>query len=247
MKYQGLGTEKVEEIATRLFPGATVARMDSDAMTSREDYERIYRDVLDRKIDILVGTQMLAKGLDFPDVTLVGVVSADSSLGLPDFRSAERTFQLITQVAGRAGRSEKGGRVIVQSFQVDHYSIRCACAQDYLAFTGFELAFRKELGYPPFGRIARILFSGKREDAVRGRAAQIGKKLARALGKTGGVTVLGPAPAPLTRIRGKYRYQLVIKGKGSAEVQGALDALGADIYASGAVRIDADVDPQSML
>ncbi|MHC4598057.1 MAG: replication restart helicase PriA [Planctomycetota bacterium] len=247
LKYRGIGTEKVEETAARLFPSARIARMDSDAMASRDDYERVFRAVRNREIDVLVGTQMLAKGLDFPDVTLVGVVSADASLGLPDFRAAERTFQLITQVAGRAGRSEKGGRVVVQTFQPSHYSIRCASAQDYLAFTGFELAFRRELGYPPFGRIARILFTGKGEAAVRGRAAAIGEKVRKAAGQLAGASILGPAPAPLMKIRGKFRYQLVIKGKSSSEVQAALDALGSDLYASGAVRVDADVDPQSML
>jgi primosomal protein N' (replication factor Y) len=221
--------------------------MDSDAMASRDDYEKIFRAVRNREVDILVGTQMLAKGLDFPDVTLVGVVSADASLGLPDFRAAERTFQLITQVAGRAGRSAKGGRVVVQTFQPDHYSIRCASAQDYLAFTGHELDFRREMGYPPFGRIARILFTGRQESVVRGRAAAVGGTVRKAAGKIDGVSILGPAPAPLARIRGRFRYQLVIKGKGAPEVQAALDAVGADLYASGAVRVDADVDPQSML
>ncbi|MHC4778030.1 MAG: replication restart helicase PriA [Planctomycetota bacterium] len=247
LKYQGIGTEKVEDAVSKLYPSARVARMDSDSMTSREDYERVFRGIKNREIDVLVGTQMIAKGLDFPDVTLVGVVSADASLGLPDFRAAERTFQLITQVAGRAGRSEKGGRVVVQTFQPDHYSIRCASAQDYLAFTGFELKFRRELGYPPFGKVARVLFTGKNEDGVRSRARAVGKRASEAARRIAGASILGPAPAPLVKIRNKFRYQLVIKGASSIQVQAVLDALGSDLFAGGAVRIAADVDPQSML
>jgi primosomal protein N' (replication factor Y) len=244
LKYHGLGTEKVEELAARLFENARVARMDSDSMVSREAYEKAFHDVREGRTDILVGTQMIAKGLDFPNVTLVGVVSADASLSLPDFRAAERTFQLITQVAGRAGRSDKGGRVVVQTFQPEHYSIRCAADQDHEAFAAHELEFRRELGYPPFGRLARILCTGDREQAVADRARGVAEKLRKGAPR---VQVLGPAPAPLEVIRNRFRHHVVIKGRTGEEVQSALDVIDSDLYAGGAVRVSADVDPQSML
>ncbi len=244
IKRFGIGTEKVEEAASRLFPEARLGRMDSDAMATRADYEKIYGAVRAKELDILVGTQMLAKGLDFPDVTLVGVVSADAGLNVPDFRAAERTFQLITQVAGRAGRSEKGGRVVVQTFQPDHYSIRAAADQDFDAFAAHETAFRQALGYPPFGRLARLLITGKDEEAVRRRAGTLGGKLQRARA----VTVLGPVPAPLAIIRGKHRHQIVIKGPGAEAVQQALDRIQKDLFRTEkGARVDADVDPVSML
>ncbi|MCU0722840.1 MAG: primosomal protein N' [Planctomycetes bacterium] len=244
LKYFGLGTEKVEEAAAKAFPGARIARMDSDSMDSRESYEKAFHDVREGRTDVLVGTQMIAKGLDFPNVTLVGVVSADASLALPDFRAAERTFQLITQVAGRAGRSDKGGRVVVQTFQPDHYSIRCAAAQDHEAFVRAEIGFRRELGYPPFGRLARILCTGDREQAVADRARGVAEKLRKGAPQ---VQVLGPAPAPLEVIRNRFRHHVVVKARTGDEIQAALDAIDADLYASGPVRVSADVDPQSML
>jgi len=242
----GKGTERIEEEIRALLPEARIGRMDRDTTRKRGAQEQLLSRFRGDGLDVLIGTQMIAKGLDFPNVTLVGVVAADASLSLPDFRAAERTFQLITQVAGRAGRSDRGGRVVVQTFQPNHYSIRCAAAQDFKAFAARELQFRKEQGYPPFGRLARILVTGRKEAEVRARA----KALASRLSSARGATILGPAPAPVEVIRNRFRHQIVVKASGdraAPAVQAALDLISSDLFTGKSTRVIADVDPQSMM
>jgi primosomal protein N' (replication factor Y) len=192
----------------REFPRARIARLDRDTVTGKRQYEVILQGFRERNFDILVGTQMIAKGHDIPNVTLVGVVSADIGLGMPDFRAAERTFQLLTQVAGRAGRGDLPGIVLVQTINPDHYAIRMAAAQDYQAFYEKELNFRRMMHYPPFSAMANLLVrSEKQEDALR-LSTDLGRFLTPAPEK---IKIMGPAEAPVPRLKNEFRYQLLIK------------------------------------
>lgn len=247
----GLGSERVEEEVRQLIPHARVARMDSDTASSRTQYLKILRAVHQHEIDILVGTQMIAKGLHFPGITLVGVVWADSSLGVPDFRASERTFQLLAQVTGRAGRGAYPGRVIIQTYQPHHYSVQCARLHDYAAFYAQEEALRGELLYPPFSRLVNIRFSAADERNVRECADKVGGFLRRAIARQGAadVEVLGPAPAPLVRIKDRTRWQLLLKG-GNPKLLHTLCYLLLEKYkemCSGRVDLSIDVDPESMM
>jgi len=246
IKYFGMGTERIEQEVRALFETARIARMDSDVMRRRGEYRRILGAFRRGDLDMLVGTQMIAKGLDFPNVTLVGVINADVSLNLPDFRAFERTFQLLAQVAGRTGRGPKGGLVIAQTFNPDHYSIVAAADHDYPRFARRELAQRKELDYPPFGRLVRILVTGADQKKVLDRAEVIGRGLAEHLAETR-ATVLGPAPAPIGQIKGRYRWHLIVKAR-SAQVVADLLRTAEDLLASGrGVQVAVDVDPLAML
>lgn len=211
----GLGTQQVEKEVRNIFPGSGVLRMDSDITGTKGAYEKIWRSFQEKKASILIGTQMVAKGLDFPDVTLVGVIAADIALHLPDFRAGERTFQLLTQVAGRAGRGEKEGQVIVQTYTPWHYSIQAAARHDYLTFTQEELNRRQLLFYPPFADLILICCSSPREHEARQAAAGLRKRMVAAglplAGEEKG-EFLGPSPAPLHRIKGRFRYHLLYKG-----------------------------------
>jgi primosomal protein N' (replication factor Y) len=208
INFLGLGSEKVEEELHREFPRARIARLDRDTVTGKRQYEIILQGFRERNFDILVGTQMIAKGHDIPNVTLVGVVSADTGLGMPDFRAAERTFQLLTQVAGRAGRGDLPGIVLVQTINPDHYAIRMAAAQDYQAFYEKELNFRRMMRYPPFSAMANLLVRGeKQEDALR-MSTDLGRFLTPAPEK---IKIMGPAEAPVPRLKNEFRYQLLIK------------------------------------
>jgi primosomal protein N' (replication factor Y) len=248
----GVGTEQLEEMLRKLLPGARIARLDRDSTRRRGVLRRTLLDFSAGSLDILVGTQMLAKGHDFPNVTLVGVVGADSGLSFPDFRSAERSFQLLTQVAGRAGRGDRPGRVVMQSFYPDHYALRFARRQDYSGFFSHEIEFRQLLGYPPFTSLIQLLIS----DATRARALTLGEKVATALRSTAAgldparrLHVLGPAPAPLEKLRGKYRIQLLLKaGNGDdaiAVLERAFSRLGEQRFPLKNVHVD--VDPLSLL
>ncbi len=209
--FLGEGSEKIEALVAERFAGARVIRLDRDTARGRRQSERILAEFRAGRYDILVGTQMIAKGHDIHRVTLVGVVSADVALGLPDFRAAERTFQLLTQVAGRAGRGELPGAVIIQTYFPDHYAIRCAAAQDYAAFYQKELQFRRVMHYPPFSALANILIrSPKLELAVKW-SGELARHLAE--GKWAGVRLLGPAAAPLARLKEEYRYQFLVKSQ----------------------------------
>jgi primosomal protein N' (replication factor Y) len=243
----GAGSEQVEAVLRGLLPRARIARMDSDTMHRREDYERTLSAFGAGELDFLVGTQMIAKGLDFPRVTLVGIVSADTSLHLPDFRSAERTFQLIAQVAGRAGRAELEGRIVVQTENPEHAAVRCAARHEYEAFAAVELGHRRELGYPPFGRLVRALF----EDDEGPRAAQgadaVAQLLTRELAGSDAV-VLGPAPAPLALVRGRYRHHLLVKlPLGSPTLDRVRELLLEAGQRNARPRLAIDVDPMAML
>ncbi|MDD4239315.1 MAG: primosomal protein N' [Desulfotomaculaceae bacterium] len=213
IRHFGVGTQKVEEEARRLFPQAKILRMDSDTTSRRGSHERIINSFRDGHTDILIGTQMIAKGLDLPKVTLVGVINADTTLHMPDFRAAERTFQLLTQVAGRAGRGSLAGEVQVQTYTPEHYSIIAAAAHDYESFYRSEAPVRRALGYPPFNHLARLLLTYADEEILT-KGALLAKELLEKIVTSCNhpIEVLGPAPAPLSRIKGQFRWQLVLKG-----------------------------------
>ncbi|OHB76152.1 MAG: primosomal protein N' [Planctomycetes bacterium RBG_16_59_8] len=242
----GVGTERIEEEVHKILPDLAVERMDSDTMKRRGSYDKAFEGLWEGATDVLIGTQMIAKGLDIQRVTLVGVISADTAFHIPDFRSAERTFQLVTQVAGRAGRGPKGGRVIVQSFNPDHYSIRCAQAYDYRGFVEKELAARRQLDYPPFSRLVRILVQGKADEKVRTTAAEIAERLRSALDANAG-KVVGPVLAPLARIRGDLRLQILIKALEWMPVRSVVKRLAARRRLPGGVQISVDADPVSVM
>ena len=209
LKLLGSGTQKVEEELQVLFPAARMKRMDSDSVKGRDAYEKLLQQVDQGSVDILIGTQMIAKGHDFPAVTLVGVVDADVGLNLPDFRSAEKTFQLITQAAGRAGRGKTIGEVIIQTMNPNHYSIRHSRTHDYEGFYNEEIAYRIQLGYPPIGRIIKIEIKSENE-ARAAEAAKTAKDRIRHLMRGKETVLLGPAPAPVFRVRNQYRFQLIL-------------------------------------
>ncbi len=246
MNYFGLGTERIEDEINRHFPEYRTLRMDSDTMKGRGVHERAFRALKNGEVDILIGTQMIAKGLDFPNVTVVGVISADTILNFPDFRACERTFQLLSQVAGRTGRGPKGGRVVIQSFNPNQYSILAAAEHDYEGFADRELEYRKSLGYPPFSVMVRVIFRGRSEDSVRKRALHVAKVL-EDVGRGNGhkINVLGPAPAPISRIRNNFRWHLTLKASSYEALKDALQRTGSGT--SGGVREVIDVDPYNML
>lgn len=242
---QGAGTERLEEELKELFPTARIARMDRDTTGRKGSHQQIMNAMLARKIDILVGTQMIAKGHDFPGVSLVGVLSADNALNLPDFRSAERSFTLMTQVAGRAGRLAGGGKVFIQSYNPEHYALSCAVAQDYRAFFEQELPFRRELGYPPCGHLANLVFTGNNLEQVQSAARRFGHFLNKFAGP---VQVLGPSPCPLSRLRGKNRYQILLKSTERPDLRLLLNRLGEELgRLPKQVSCQVDVDPLDML
>ncbi|MBI2854396.1 MAG: primosomal protein N' [Chloroflexi bacterium] len=216
----GAGTEKVEELVKEAFPDARTLRWDRDMDRTKRSGERILHRFLNYEADILIGTQMLAKGLDMPLVTLVGVISADVGLYLPDFRSAERTFQLLCQVAGRAGRSEGTGRAIIQTYSPEHYSVRAASAHDYLAFYQREIAYRRSLGLPPFSRLVRLVYSHPNESACEREAGRLKELISTEKTAEGmaGVEIVGPVPAFVRRVRGRFRWQLIIRGSAPSSV-----------------------------
>ncbi|MBI4583592.1 MAG: primosomal protein N' [Planctomycetes bacterium] len=249
LRRAGVGTEKIEEVISRRYQGARVSRLDRDAVKNHQTLHSILEKFASGETDILVGTQMLAKGLDFPRVSLVGIISADTGLQFPDFRSAERTFQLITQVAGRAGRGERPGRVIVQTFFPDHYAIRFALKNDYRGFFEAEIEHRRALGYPPFGRLAKVLVQDEKAERGQKAAAELAGRLrAAAAGDGGGrVEVLGPALAPITRLEERHRFQILLKAPTAALLQRVLKNAG--VHAGGRMsrEVIVDVDPQTML
>ena len=244
VKYGGTGTQRVEDEISRLFGADRVVRMDSDTMRGWGKYEAALGDFRDGKKQILLGTQMVAKGLDFPNVTLVGVVNADVSLNMPDFRATERTFQLLTQVAGRTGRSERGGKVIIQTFSPDHLCIQLAKQHDYVRFAELELEDRRTFGYPPFGRLARIIVEGRDKKAAAERMHEIANAV-RATIQDERVQVLGPAEPPIARIKGRYRRHLIIKAPRTSLLHRALSAV--DRRRVKGTQVIVDVDPVVLL
>jgi len=243
----GLGTERLESEVVALFPRARVARIDRDTTRRRGTLTRQLRRFAAHEMDILVGTQMLAKGHDYPGVTLVGVVVADVALALADFRAAERTFQLIAQVAGRAGRGRRPGRVVVQAFDPQHPAIVAARDHDFEGFAWAELRERQELGYPPFARLAVVRVEARDEEIALREAEAMVQRARR--DRMAGVELLGPAPAPLARLRGISRVQVLVKAQGARALQTALTRLGrahAEIGQPRA-RLVFDVDPALVL
>ncbi len=245
ISYGGLGTEQVERVVVESFPGARIARMDVD--TTRGKWS--HRDILERvrrgEVDILLGTQMIAKGLDFPRVTLVGVINADTGLHLPDFRSCERTFQLLSQVAGRAGRSRLPGQVIIQTYVPDHYAVRAAVAHDYRGFVERELRVRTDPPFPPHLRMARIVLSSPAQDDTLAAAESLGSWL-ESRGRPG-VEVLGPAPAPIERLHGRFRWHFLLRGS-TRGVGRVLEAVASGFQPSGTdIRVSLDRDPLHLM
>jgi primosomal protein N' (replication factor Y) (superfamily II helicase) len=246
--YVGEGTEQIEELLRKRFPAMRIGRIDRDTKSRRHQFEKTLLDFEKGDIDLLVGTQMLAKGHDFHNVTLVGVVSVDAGLALPDFRAAERAFQLITQVAGRAGRGNLPGEVLVQTYHPEHYALRHACAQDYQGFYEEEIRHRRNHGYPPFTALALLLIRHK--DPTRANATA--QALRQALGGANQehlCRILGPAPAPLARLRGEHRIQLLIKSRSRKQMREVIDAALETLEKTGLdLRpVTIEIDPVSMM
>ncbi len=263
IRYAGLGTQKVEETLAKLFPDARVTRMDSDALKRKEDYRRILGDFRTGKIDILLGTQMIAKGLHFPNVTLVGIIYADLALHQPDFRAGERTFQLLTQVAGRAGRGDIEGEVVVQAFTPFHPAIQYARRHDFNGFYEQELEFREQLRYPPFSRIALLTLKGRNEDKVKFSAEHLKRELEKvlkeneplvrpspALSPSDGarsalsdLILAGPAPAPLLRAESFYRYQIMLRVQRMSALSRELAQIIQSLTLPEDITLSVDIDP----
>jgi primosomal protein N' (replication factor Y) len=246
--YVGEGTEQIEDQLKKLFPALRIARIDRDTTSRRRSFEKSLLEFSEGKIDMLVGTQMLAKGHDFPNVTLVGVVSVDAGLALPDFRAAERTFQLLTQVAGRAGRGDRAGRVLIQTYHPYHYAIKHAGAQDYAGFYQEETRHRQNHTYPPFVALASLLVHGSDLVRVRSEAVELRKELDRANVERR-ARVLGPAPAPLARLKGEFRVQLLIKCRNRHQLRKIIDdALKGLTQRKVNLRsINVEIDPVSIM
>lgn len=246
--YVGYGTEQLEARLREMFPGMNIARLDRDTTRRRGSFEQIIMEFAEGGIDLLVGTQMIAKGHDFHNVTLVGVVSVDAGLALPDFRAAERTFQLLTQVAGRAGRGDRPGRVIIQTYHPQHYSIVCAREQNYEEFYRRESNFRRSMHYPPFSALVNVLVHDKDLEKTNATASQFARELREAASGTG-LRVLGPAPAPISRIKGEHRVQVLIKASTRAQAREALERAMDRTLAAGAPArsINVEVDPMNLM
>ncbi|MFT5050330.1 MAG: primosomal protein N' (replication factor Y) [Chlamydiales bacterium] len=246
LRYLGVGSERVEAVVKELFPEARVRRMDSDTMLRRTDYEETLSAFGRGEVDMLVGTQMIAKGLDFPRVTVVGVVSADATLHLPDFRAAERTFQLLSQVSGRAGRGSLKGIIVVQTVTPEHPSIVQAASHNFEAFASAEQELRRELSYPPFGRLIRVVFDDEEEQRVTTAARSAANILCDEL-LPQGIDVLGPAPAPVALQRGRHRQHILLKAPEGTNLARAREVLAQFATQHARPRISIDVDPVSML
>jgi primosomal protein N' (replication factor Y) len=244
--FLGLGSEKVEEELHRSFPAARIARLDRDTVTGKRQYETILQDFREGNYDVLVGTQMIAKGHDIPNVTLVGVVSADIGLGMPDFRAAERTFQLLTQVAGRAGRGSVPGIVLIQTINPDHYAVRMAAAQDYQAFYEKELHFRRMMHYPPFSAMANVLVRAEKKEMAMRLSSELGLLIMPPPEK---LRIMGPAEAPVPRLKNEYRYQFLVKAASRKTLNELLQRIRAFALENkwGATALVIDVDPLTLM
>ena len=242
VRFKGTGTQRVESELARHFPGAKIARMDTDSTKVRGSHEKILTAFRKGEIDVLVGTQMVAKGLDYPRVTLVGVISADTALNLPDFRSAERTFSLITQVAGRAGRSSLPGKVIVQTCTPHHYGIQAASRHDYESFYRQEIQIRRELGLPPFTRLVQLTIRSPKESKAIQAAEDLSGELRRCL-PANSAEILGPSPAAIPRLRRQYRWQILVKAKSLENILPKLEEALSHRHLPKGSYLAVDVDP----
>jgi primosomal protein N' (replication factor Y) len=222
--------------------------MDSDTTARKGAQEKILSALEKKEIDILIGTQMITKGHDFPFITLVGVISADTSLNIPDFRASERTFQMLTQVAGRGGRGDAPGRVIIQTFNPEHYALKHAQNHDYKSFYAEEIGFRQSLQYPPFGRIINVRLSSIKKETLVEQAKLIGKQARKLAARLGGnaTEIIGPAESPLAKIRGRFRYQMLIKGQDINVLHQIAQEL-LQKHTDSAVKVTVDVDPENFM
>ncbi len=247
--YLGAGSQQGEERLAEIFPGARIGRMDRDTVRGRHDLERLLARLHAGEINLLVGTQMISKGHDVHGVTLVGVVGCDYALSLPDFRAAERVFQLMTQVSGRAGRGELRGRVVVQTYYPDHYAILAAMAHDYAAFAERELKYRRWMHYPPFGALANVLVQSQKLEEAAGWSAILGKYFVQNQNAGGAVRMLGPCTAPIARIKGVYRFHLILKAASRKALNAALKGMLEHAGQSGVPRrnVVVDVDAQRLM
>jgi len=247
--YGSPGTQKVEQTLRILFPQARILRLDSDSARQQDIYKVMYRRMKDKEVDILLGTQMISKGLDFPNVTLVGIVNADISLNIPDFRAAERTFQLCTQVAGRSGRADKEGEVIIQTYNPGHYAIIYASNQDFPGFAEEELSHRRHLYYPPYYRLARILFQSADNNVMQEEMDELSQKIQNLTDtfSPGEIFLLGPAPAPFTRMKNLYRWHLIFKGRTAKSIKKAINAVLDDYKVSSTIHYTVDIDPTTLM
>ena len=245
IKFFGGGTQRIEQEVARIVPKARILRLDRDTVTKKGAYENIIRSFISGSADVLIGTQMVTKGLDIGSVTLVGIVAADIGLNLPDFRAAEHTFQLITQVAGRTGRHELPGKVVVQTYNPEHYAIKYASGHDYLGFYKEEIQSRRQVGYPPFSSLINVIVHGDSEKNVE----QVSKEMVKFVRKrlTEGNEVFGPAKAPINKLKGNFRYQIILKGKDPDIMRKAAVESVSHIVKLGRVRISVDIDPYNML
>jgi primosomal protein N' (replication factor Y) len=273
IRFAGTGTQRVEDTLAKLFPQARIKRMDADTMKRKDDYRKVLGDFRTGKTDILVGTQMIAKGLHFPNVTLVGIIYADLALHQPDFRAGERTFQLLTQVAGRAGRGDVEGEVFVQAFAPFHPAIQYARRHDFTGFYEQEIEFREQLKYPPVSRVALLTLKGRNEDKVKFSAEHLRKVLESAVlspqssvlspQSTAGAAsakpdsglktvdfrdliIAGPAPAPLLRAETFYRYQIMLRTRAMSKLSQALAKIIATLTLPDDVTLAVDIDPVNL-
>ena len=241
--YSGTGTERIEQALRESFPRATLVRMDSDTMRGKNAYAKTLADFASGRTDILVGTQMIAKGLHFPRVTCVGVINADLALQIPDFRAAERVFQLLMQVSGRSGRGQLPGEVFVQTRVPFHPAIQFARHHDYLGFAEQELEFRRSLGYPPYERFVLVTARGRNEEKTR----FVLEQLERELRKLPGAEITGPTPAPIARVNGHYRFQVFLRTKRITALTPRLRPMVMERAWPDDVRVTVDVDPVNLM
>jgi primosomal protein N' (replication factor Y) len=256
VRYQGTGTEKLQAEVEQKFAGYVVRRMDSDSMRRPGSHASLLGAFRKGEVHILLGTQMIAKGLDFPNVTLVGVINADIGLHLPDFRAAERTFQLLSQVAGRAGRGPRGGRVLVQTYQPEHPAIALAAAHNYEAFVAGELAHRRAHNYPPYHRLVRLMVRGRNQEDAANFAQRLAGAFRTALeqmksagpdGAAAPLRLLGPAEAPVFRLKGYYRFHFQLQSPSPGSLHQLLRKVVGTVRPPNGVDFTVDVDPQDML
>ena len=241
--YFGIGTQRIEDDVAQAFPKARILRYDQDSVGKRGSHEKFFTAISQGEADILIGTQMVAKGLDVGNVTLVGVVAADTALHIPEFRSTEHTFQLLTQVAGRTGRHNLPGKVIIQTFSPDHYAIKAAANHDYETFYNQEIKERQDVGYPPFTQLISLLISGEEGRKAMKIAEDIGKFLKKRLPNG----VLGPALATIQKLRGQWRFRILLKGQDLDQLRQAVSETLTNVVVPTDVRVVVDVEPMGML
>jgi len=245
IRYAGIGTQRLEEELGRLIPEFRLRRMDRDTTTRKLSHYRMIKEMEERKIDVLLGTQMVAKGHDLPDVTLAGIVSADIALNIPDFRSAERAFQLFTQLAGRAGRGDVPGKVYIQTYESDHYVFEFVKRNDYRGFYEKELALRRELHYPPFSRLIRIIINFRKKDDINRIIEDLSRNV-RGMSEDG-VEILGPSPSPIERIKNVYRWHIILKGLDHQLLRQKASMILDHLDGLKGIRTDIDIDPVNLL